>query len=81
MGNGMGADQVRADAMRALVLITVGIAVLVYGSASFELGFRYGRAMASPPLTFEDRFGNWHSRPFHRWHPTLPPEPGRSFYA
>jgi hypothetical protein len=67
--------------MRAMTLITVCIAALVYGSASFELGFRYGSWTVRPPPTFEDRFGNWHNRPFHRWHPILPLDPGRSLYA
>jgi hypothetical protein len=67
--------------MRTMTLITMCIAALVYGAGSFELGFRAGARASHPLPTFEERFGNWHNRPFHRWHPILPADPGRSLNA
>jgi hypothetical protein len=47
--------------MRMITLVSVGIAALVYGSATFEFGFRMG-ARAAIPATFAERFGVWRYR-------------------
>jgi hypothetical protein len=44
--------------MRAMTLVSVGMAALIYGSAAFEFGFRMG-ARAVIPATFAERFGAW----------------------